>query len=129
MSKDMSSPININGVECTVLPVTVDPIANKKARLVWPESVDGVPIKVFFLLSHAKNSANPEREFICALLYASAYYSHSYRYLLRKRKFNIMSLSFPPNPFFEELTKTSGIEPREQVARQSSQTDNLGFLT
>lgn len=107
----MSSPININGVECTVFPVTVDPIANKKARLVSPESVDGVPIKVFFLSNHAKNSANPEREIIYVFLCASTYYSHRYRYLLRKRKFNIMSLSSPHNPFFKELTKTSGLEP------------------
>jgi|GEM_PF-6471377 len=95
----------VNGVEYRLQPVTIDPVANRTIHLLVPEKVDGLLLEGFLLLNHARSSPDPEREAHSAFALASAYYLSRYRYLLRERKFDLMSLS-SDIPNINELRRT-----------------------
>ncbi len=99
----------VKGVEYKIHRVTVDAREGKEALLPMPQKVDGLPLESFLLLDYSKTLPNPKLEHIALLALDSAYDSHCFRYLLRRRKFNLMSLSPRHNPFFEKNPLFKGL--------------------
>ena len=100
----------INGVQCWVCPF-VSRLTHKKHRLVAPVKIDGIVLPLFLLGSHARKASRPVYEYPYVLVLSLLYWVYCHRYLLHRRKFDLMSLSSPYYPIFEKLAKESGLEP------------------
>lgn len=96
----------INGVEYWVREVLLGQPVNGKVRLVVPETVDGLPLEGFVLLSHAKSESEPERELVFTLMACGVYEHLVPRYLLRGRSFHLGLLSFSVNSPLANLRKS-----------------------
>ena len=81
----------VNGVKCKVY----EKFWPDGTRLLVPLSVDGLEFWEFAIFSNAENTRNPEQKAYEVAFWVSLYYSHCYKYLINKRRFELFYVSSP----------------------------------
>lgn len=89
LNEIMEKEMVVNGVECKVY----EKFWPDGTRLLVPLSVDGLDFWEFATSSDAENTRNPEQKAYEGAFWVSLYYSHCYKYLINKRKFELFYVS------------------------------------
>lgn len=104
--------MKINDVECAV---SYQLFNGEKIRKVTPLMVGNSPFVGFAISSFAEQFPDPHEQARRIWIWSLAYAGGCYRFLLRKRKFDLMSLSSPYYPTLRGMCRGMKIEPTGNV--------------